>query len=99
MDINRFEREVLDAVEHALLAESSALAALNLEVQAPEISITQSERGSKNSEVVLYVWRAGTIVDVVEFHVLRNDQPVATLDEIERWLRDTLVDVVRRQRP
>lgn len=36
------------------------------------------------------------IADVIEFHVVRNGQPVAELSAIRKWFDESLADVVQR---
>ena len=98
MNTDQFEREVLNAVRCVRQAVSPALSALNLVVQDPELSRTEAKSGAGNTEVAMYIRRAGDIVDVVEFHIYRNGVPAASVEELERWLRDAFDDVLRRQR-
>lgn len=49
-----------------------------------------------DSEIAVYFYRRGDIVDVLEFSATRDGAPVGTKSEVERWLSDSVQDVVRR---
>ena len=94
----RLEQDTLRTVERLREEYLPGMAALQLDVQAPELSHSVLSGGASSAEITMYVRRDDDIVDVVEFAVHRGGEAGATPEELEKWLRATFEDVLRRQR-
>ena len=90
-----FEEAVLDLVASLLAERAPELAQAGFACR-PE-PLRRWDWGT--SELTLdFLDSSGNLADVLEFHVVWNRRPVATLEEIEAWLRDSIEDVLNRRR-
>lgn len=90
-----FEAAVSEAVSEILGERASELEKFGLRcVMKPP---RQTPGPPYSSEIVIDIWDSVGIVDVIEFHVIEDDHPIAPLQEIERWLREAVEDSVRRR--
>jgi hypothetical protein len=90
-----FEEAVLDLVASLLAERASDLAQEGLACRSEPLR--RWDWGT--SELALdFLDSSGKLVDVFEFHVVWNRRPVATLEEIEGWLRASIEDVLTRRR-
>jgi len=46
------------------------------------------------SEFCSYVYDGNEIYDAVEFHIYRNGKTVASYEETEKWIRETLISII-----
>jgi len=90
-----FEDAVLDLVASLLAERASELAAVGLTCHSEPLR--RWDWGT--SELTLdFLDSSGNLADVLELHVVWNRRPVATLEEFEAWLRDSIEDVLNRRR-
>ncbi len=89
-----FEEAVLDVVASLLAGRSSELEEVGLTCRPEPLS----RLGEGTSELALNFVDSSGIADVIEFHVVKDGQPIASLQEVEAWLREALDDVVSRRR-
>lgn len=88
-------REFVEKVERTLHEQLSTSAArltgvgLAAAVRDPRVATDEYEY------CVEFVGKGG-IADVIEFYIVKDGKPVASLTEISDWFADCLTDVVRR---
>ncbi len=82
-------RRVLDEVEPRLVAVGAG----HSEPQLTR-SFTADER--ENIEVAIYFLQEADIVDVLEFHLIRNGSEATSAQELEKWLRTQLAEILNR---
>jgi len=90
-----FEEAVLELVASLLAERASELAQVGLTYRSEPLR--RSDWGT--SELTLdFLDSSGNLADVLEFHVVWNRRPVATLEQFEAWVRDSIEDVLHRRR-
>lgn len=87
-----FEEAILDIVASLIAERGSELAHVGLSCRA------KSRGAGGTSELTLDFIDSSGIADVIEFHVIEDGRPVASVQEVEAWLREAIDDVVSRRR-
>ena len=83
----RLEDEVMDAVRVVLADSGPPLRDRGMECVLHPLKRENCEAANYSSEVTIDFKNAKGIVDVLEFHVVRDGRPLVTVREVEAWLR------------
>lgn len=90
-----FDNEARRAIDAILVARAPEIAAAGLEAVGP----TFRRRGSGQDyslEATIDFRRSGSFVDVLEFDVISDSQPVGSVEQITARLEAQLKDVIKR---
>lgn len=103
-EFTSFENEVLHSVNTILGQLDRSFQALCL---VPEVrTISRSGEGSPKyaSELAVYFWDSQAhaehrrdLVDIIEFHLVREGQRQASLEEITNWVEETVREILRKR--
>jgi hypothetical protein len=83
-----YERAVFDLCAATITRRNDALKRRQLSAELRGIV----QDGPDSAELVIDVIGEGGIVDVIEFQVTRDGQPVQRLDELAKWLDAAITD-------
>ena len=83
----RLEDEVMDAVRAVLIDYGPPLQERGLECVLHPLKREHCETANYSSELRIDFKDLKGIVDVLEFHVVRDGRPLVTVREVEDWLR------------
>jgi len=83
----RLEDEVMDAVRAVLIDYGPPIRDRGMVCVLHPLRREHCETANYSSEVRIDFKNAKGIVDVLEFHVVRDGRPLVTVREVETWLR------------
>jgi len=93
---NDFERLAEELTKKMLVEHRAILTAASLSPDYRGLQVWKVGPADRHSELSVEFRREGRLVDILEFAVVKNGEPNATLEEIESWLRAELTDLRRR---
>jgi len=96
-EFERLEEEVVDTVRGVLSEYEPQLRTLGLECVVHPLRRTSDGALNYTSEVVIDFRDSKGIVDVLEFHVVREGRPVVTRGELKARLREEVESIGRAQ--
>ncbi len=96
-EILAFENEVIQIVKAKLEEDADAFQKVGLIPQMPELHRLKTDPSTYQSEIAVYFYDENGFFDVLEFFVYRNGKPNANREEIERWLGETIGDILKRK--
>ncbi len=94
-ELDAFHKTVRDVAREVLIDRQSALNDRGLRSRVELRRQFSDERES--SELCIEFWRENALVDLFEDFVVRDGCPVATSDELRRWLEENVDAVLREQ--
>lgn len=103
--LEEFEKASLTLIRKLLAEMAESFDKLKLTPVLQELSHENQGSPSYSSEVTIYFWdstaltkKQWDLADVIEFHVVKNGKPNASLEQIEEWIRSDLKDVSDRRK-
>lgn len=96
-NISIFENKVLKLSENILNQFVPLLNEVGLTYRIGKLRISGRTMTYK-SEININFYDETGIADVIEFFIFYDGKPQASIDEIEKWLREDVNDVVIRRR-
>ena len=95
MDLNtKFENKVLQILIDILTSFSSDFQKKNIIYEKPKIEILKESRNEYESEFRVSFYQNGKYLDVIECHIYRNGEPIATIDEFKLWIETATKDLI-----
>jgi len=91
--VTEFLEQAMSVVAMTLDRNRSELGNVGLR---PELERAGS---NQSAEVSIYFYRQHDVVDAIEFVLTKDGSPTATLLEVESWLGEAVMDVIRRLQP
>ena len=92
----RLEDEIMDAVRTVLADYGTPLRDRGLECVLHPLKRENIGAANYASEVMIDFKNAKGIVDVLEFHVVREGRPLVSVREVEAWLRQEVEGIAGR---
>lgn len=92
-----FEQEILTLLNQKLEQHKNDFFEAGLEFNPPHITRDKRNTRDYESEVAVNVVDDKGIFDVLEFHIYYNGIPKASKNEIDKWIENTLTDIIRRR--
>jgi hypothetical protein len=88
MNTDLYLQSVAEVAHEALIAADDVLSSVGF------VASKELMRSGGYAELTVYFTRGPEIVDVIQAEVLRNEQPVATVQEVRDWLIQSVNMVV-----
>jgi len=99
-----FESEVLRSIKAILAQFSPSFDELELIPDVREISRSGEGSPKYESELTVYFWDAQAraqqrhdLIDIIEFHLVREGRIQASLDEITDWVEEAVQGLLRKR--
>jgi hypothetical protein len=93
-NIVSFERQVSDLVRSVISEYSIGLRQHGYLSERIAFHHSDDYETNYESEVEITFWQDEHLMDVIEFFIYRNGNPVATLEEIDTWFRQQLKELI-----
>ena len=96
-DIQIFENNILRIIQKLSIEYSALFEKVGLTFKVNNVRILKIQEVIYESEISIDFYDQYGICDVVEFHIYDNGNPVAPLNEIESWLRESYNGVLQKK--
>jgi hypothetical protein len=89
--------QICQAARDELENSRSELEGIGLSWTGPEIVVDPGSPTSLTAELLIVFYRDNDLVDLFEFHVCWDGNPVVSVDEVRLWLRENIPDVLEKR--
>jgi hypothetical protein len=95
--IQELTARIREAGREELEIFRSVLEGVGLSWAGPEIIFDRGSPARLTAEFKVEFYRDGDLVDLFEFHVVRDGAPVVSEEEVREWVRQNVPDVVEKR--
>ncbi len=95
---NEVEAKIKTLIEANLIRKAALLNEVGLKPGEVVLDVANGSDDKRESEIRVYFYKDGNVIDALEFHIYRNGTLVAAADQVSAWIEVSLADVIGQAR-